>query len=332
MKRRLSLVIVASATLLTACQTGSVPEPGPEMGDATPAASPASDPDGDVVQAGVEFSDLAVVDDVIAARSAETLYVGDLEDFRAGTTTETALGPECADLAASAENFIVACGDEILQVPAANPAEVAVWETDAPATTAVFADGRMFAGNADDAEIMVYSQDAEPETLAMAHPADQLIATPREGKQDGIVRIDRASTTIQNIDLDNQRQGGTLRVGIGAGQGSSGEDGVIVVADTLAPEIAIYTNDDVVRLHQTAPVDDSPWGAAWDSQRQLAWVASTTTNRAVGHDISGGVPVGTHEINTVADAHNIAFLPDGTFLAASASGEGLQIVDEPTGL
>ena len=309
-----------------------MPEPGPEMGDATPAPSPASDPDGDVVHAGVEFSDLAVVGDVIAARSAESLYVGGLEDFRAGTATETVLGADCEDLAASADNFIVACGDEILQVPAADPADVTAWDTEAPATTAVLVDGRMFAGNPDDEEITIYAQGEDPESLAMAHPADQLIATPREGSPDSIVRIHRASTTIQNIDLANERQGGTLRVGLGVGQGSPGEDGIVVVADTLAPEIAIYTTDDVVRLQQTAPVDDSPWGAAWDPERKLAWVASTAENRAIGHDISGGVPISTHEINTVADAHNIAFLPDGTFLAASATGEGLQIVDEPTGL
>lgn len=302
------------------------------MGDATPAPSPASDPDGDVVHAGVEFSDLAVVGDVIAARSAEALHVGDLQDFRAETTTETALDAGCGDLTASAENFIVACGDEILQIPAADPADVAIWETDAPATTAVLVDGRMFAGNPEDEEITIYAQGEEPEALDMAHPTDQLIATPREGKPDSIVRIHRASTTIQNIDLVNERQGGTLRVGIGVGQGSPGEDGIVVVADTLAPEIAVYTTDDVVRLQQTAPVDDSPWGAAWDPERKLAWVASTAENRAIGHEISGGVPISTHEINTVADAHNIAFLPDGTFLAASATGEGLQIVDEPTGL
>lgn len=332
MKRRLSLVLVAGATLLSACQGGSVPEPGPEMGNAVPAPSPASAPEGEVVQAGVDFLDLVVVDDVIAARSADTLLIGGVEEFRSGSFTVTDVDAECGDLAASEGFFLLACGEEILQIPAQDPARVEVWSTQAPARTAVWVDGRIFAGNPEDAELMVYSREGKPETMAMAHPVDQLVSTPREGKPDSIVSINRANTTIQDVDLANERQGGTLRVGVGVAQAAAGEDGLVVVADALAPEIAIYTTDDVVRLQQIAPTDPSPWGAAWDPAQDRAWVSSTSENRASGYDISDGVPLRTHEIDTVADARHIAFLSDGTFLAASATGEGLQIVTEPTGL
>lgn len=324
--------MAASAAFLTACQGGSVPEPGPEMGNATPASSPASTPDGDVIMSGTEFSDLVVSGETIAARTDDSLHIGTLEQFRDESAHRAELDPACADLTAAVDAFVLACGGEVLQFSAADPASVKTWPTEAPATSAVIVDGRLITGNTEETEVTVYADGEDPETIGVAETTDQMISVPQENGPDSVVLVNRANTTIQDVDWEGGRQGGTLRVGVGVGQAAPGEGGVVVVADTLAPQIAIYTAHDVIRLQQTAPVDDSPWGAAWDPGRKLAWVSSTAENTATGHDISNGVPIATHSINTVADAHNIAFLPDGTFIAASASGEGLQIVDEPAGI
>ena len=54
-----------------------------------------------------------------------------------------------------------------------------------------------------------------------------------------------------------------------------------------------------------------------------SWVASNT---ATGYDISQGIPVKRKHFATVADAQSIITLDDGTVVAASASGDGIQIV------
>ena len=116
---------------------------------------------------------------------------------------------------------------------------------------------------------------------------------------------------------------------IGVGQIAAGEDGLVIASDTLGDQVAVYTATDVIRLHQTAPVAASPWGVAWDAGRDLAWVASTTGNVLASYDISSGVPEQVHTLTSVADAHHIAVLPDGTLIAVSATGDGLQVIDDP---
>lgn len=103
----------------------------------------------------------------------------------------------------------------------------------------------------------------------------------------------------------------------------------MLVSDNLGPQLAVYTADDVIRLHQTAPVDESPWGVAWDDVHDLAWISSTAENSLVAYDISTGVPVEEHRLDTVADVHNVVVLSDGTLVAASATGDGLQVIDNP---
>ena len=65
---------------------------------------------------------------------------------------------------------------------------------------------------------------------------------------------------------------------------------------------------------------------AWDPAQRLAWVSSLAVNTATGYDISQGVPLKRAEFPTVADAQSIIALDDGTVVAASATGGGIQIV------
>jgi len=73
-------------------------------------------------------------------------------------------------------------------------------------------------------------------------------------------------------------------------------------------------------------VPEGPWDAAWDPAQRLAWVSSLASNTATGYDISQGIPVKRKHFATVADAQSIITLDDGTVVAASASGDGIQIV------
>src|SRR5699024_11468262 len=93
--------------------------------------------------------------------------------------------------------------------------------------------------------------------------------------------------------------------------GTVGEDGTILVSDTLGERLMVYTSEDVVRQHQFGPVDGSPWGVAWDKERQIAWVTTTDNNLRQGFKISTGVPELVTTLNTVADAQNSVAFSNG---------------------
>lgn len=318
---------------LTACQTGSAPEPGPEMGNAVAAASPESvAPAGRVIDVDTEVIDLAVAGETIALRSAESLQVGTLADFDAGEAETVEIPAACADLTASADTFVLACGSEVLLVDAASPTIPTSRDVsdNAPASSAsLTTTGELLVGNAEESVVSVHRDGEDADTIDVAGTTDQLLAVPVNGAQDVAVRSNIANTTVQDIHWEDGEQGGTLRVGVGVGQIAAGEDGLVIASDTLGDQIAVYTATDVIRLHQTAPVDASPWGVAWDPGRDLAWVASTADNVLASYDISSGVPEQVHTLNSVPDAHHIAVLPDGTLVAVSATGDGLQVIDDP---
>ena len=334
--RFLAAIIATSALALTACQQGSVPDPGPEMANATPQPSPtATDPDGRVIELPEEWSEVTDMEHaggVLALRSGDTLAVGTVEDFEAGQAQELDIDATCGDLTATGDTFVLACGTQVQLINATDAGQTFRDVSEAAPVTAaaLLSSGELVVGNEEEAEVTVFHGDGDTETISVASPSTQLISVPVDGRPDAVLRTNNANTTIQDIDWSTGRQGGTLRVGIGVGQVAPGSDGLAVVSDTSGSQLAVYTTDSVVRLHQTAPVDESPWGVAWDEANNLAWIASTTLNTLTAHDLSTGVPLEAHRLNSVADAHNIVSLPDGTLVAVSATGDGLQVIDRPT--
>lgn len=326
-RRAVTGTIVTSALLLSACQQGSSPDPGPEMGNATPAASPAAqDPDGEIVAVDAPITDLAQAGDTLAYRTDDALTIGTVGELADGSATTVDIDASCGELSAGATDFALACGDSVRIIPAENPADERLWELEQPATTAALADGTLVTGNDTAAEVVIYREGEDPRTIMVEDPTDQMITVARADGTESVVRINRELTIIQNVDLENNRQGGTLRVGVGVGQMAPGEDGLVIVADALGPQIAIYSLDDLIRLQQTAPTSDSPWGVAWDPAAKLAWVASTAENEAIGYNIENGVPQEQRRVATVADPQHMRVTSDGTIVVASASGDGLQLI------
>lgn len=297
------------------------------MGNATPVVSPeATDPAGDVVYDGTEFEMLVSTGEVLAGLTPSSLLIGSAEDFRSEGATEVDIAEDCTGLAVAEDKFVLACGSQVHVYDPVDPTQVETTETVADATTAVLADGALITANANEEDLTIYRDGEDPKTLGAAHGTDQLISVERADAPTSVVRIFRENTTIQNVDLERDRQGGTLRVGLGVGQGSAGEDGIVVVSDSMGNQLGIYLYDAVIRLQQTAPTPEGPWGVAWDAHRDWAWVTSTGENVAIGHAISDGVPQPREEFNTIADAQHITVLNDGTIVTASASGDGIQLV------
>lgn len=332
----LTSVLVASVSALTACNStvGIGADPNSAVyGHAEPAASPgAKDPAGDVVDFDA-VSDMAALGDALAVRTADSLTVGSAQDFSADKAERVDVDESCGDLTASTSHFVLACGDKVLLIDPQNPSaptELAV-EEEAPITVAAqTSSGEVFVGSKDSNKIGLYKDGERDKTIKVEAGSDQLIAVPNTDGADGVVRVLRDDSTIQSLDWEKHRAGGRLRVGQGVGQISGGEGAVVVAADTVGKRVAIYTASDVIRLHQYGNTDGTPWATAWDSGRSLAWVTTTDNNLLQAFKVADGVPEAAGSLSTVADAQNVAVLENGTVVAASATGDGLQFISDPS--
>lgn len=323
-------VLATTAVLATACGQ-NLPE-SPDMGKAVPVASPAAEnPDGTVLDFAAEITDLEVADgDILGVRSPESLAIGTLADFEAAEQVTLEVDASCGDLTVTADQFLLACEQGVFFIDATDPALDDLHETERPTTVAALTtEGVLIVGNGVDEDVTVFHEGQDPVNFEVQDPGTEMIAVPVDDRHDAVVRTWNGTTTIQDIDYPNDRAGATLRVGLGVAQMAGGEDGLVVVSDNRGGQIAIYNADDIIRLQMTAPVGDDPWGVAWDSQHSLAWVTTLSDNQLTGYSISEGLPEEQHRLNTIADAQNIVALEDGTLVVASASGGGLQIIDNP---
>ncbi|OFT35682.1 hypothetical protein HMPREF3169_02835 [Corynebacterium sp. HMSC08C04] len=336
-KKLMPLTLFASALALSACQpevgVGGDPDSALKV-NATPA--PASNdgakPAGKVAKFEKKVTDLAAHGNTIAVRTKDALYVGQQSEFLGGDAKKIDIDEKCGDLNASQQGFVLACGDKVYLIDPTKPdapTEVAM-EEEAPVTVATqLSSGEIFAGSKDSRTVGIYEDGKRDRDIEVEEGSDQLLAVPNDAGADNVVRILRADSTIQNIDWQNDRAGGRLRAGQGIGQISVGGGALVLASDTSGERLAVYTADDVIRLHQYGNVDGSPWGVAWDPQRQLAWVTTTDNGKAHAFSIVSGVPENKGSVDTVADAQNIAVLDDATVVTASASGSGIQFISEP---
>jgi len=315
-----------STVALTACSspTELADELAVNMGDASPIESPpATDPAGEVHEYEPVL-DLDTTDGLITVRTADAITVGTLDEILGNTAKSWPLEAECGDVSANAGVFAVGCGTTVRTFTTSGADELAV---EHPATTAtVTTSGEILAASNEERNVWVYRDGELIKTISVARETDSIQAVPVDGKPDTVVRTNSFDTTIQDLDWTGGRQGGTLRVGLGVGKIAGGEQGLVLAADTTGNQLLVYTSDDIIRLHQTAPVPESPWDVAWDAADRLAWVASTSSNLVTGYDISRGVPLERAQLRTVADVHSTISLDDGTLLLASATGDGIQII------
>lgn len=320
----LSSLVVLS---LTACgkPTDIVDELAVDMGNATAVASPpATNPDGKVIDFE-PVQDLDTTDGLIGVRTESHLIIGTRSEIADGAGVRHELESECGDVSANAGKFAVACGD-VIRLFGADSEETV--QAQVPVTVATVASsGEVLAGSNAERTVWVYRDGEVVKEIPVARETDQIQAVAVPDQPDTVVRINRFDTTIQDLDWAGGRQGGTLRVGLGVGKVATGEDGLVLAADATGSQLLVYTSDDIIRLHQMAPVAESPWDAAWDPEHRLAWVASTAGNVAAGYDVSRGVPLERAQVATVADPQSIISLDDGSLIIASATGGGLQIID-----
>ncbi|QAU52370.1 hypothetical protein CPELA_05495 [Corynebacterium pelargi] len=332
----LSAVKIAAKTLglalctitLAACGT-SVTEVANDdqapVGNATPAASPAeNNPDGVVIPMKA-IDDLEHVGNTLAIRTEGKLLIGDIEDkdFREAHSVD--LDASCGDVTAAHDAFVSACGEEVKIIsPEGN---VDTQQLEHPATVAVrTSDGTLITGDDQQSEVWIYRQGEDPTSVGVEKTTDQMIVVDNGDSPDAVVRINREYSLIQDVHWQDDKQGPILRVGSGVGQIAAGTNGVLLASDTVGDQLALYSAEEIIRLHQTIPTPESPWAVAWDKKNQQAWTISTAKNKVVVYSPQTGTLELQREANAVANATSLVVLDNGVAVAGSSSGAGLQIL------
>ena len=345
--------------VLPACTPPSVQEKLPAaMGNATPATSPAvvDEPTGEVISLPEQLAKVTELDhigEIIAVRAGAVVGVGTVDQLRTGRLVTVPADTACGDISAApaSNEFVLGCpdgvygiptsvadaaddagdaageegdGGETAELPTAEP--VLLQATDQPVTAAIkTTSGMIFASSSDREDVDVY-QDGEKTTIRVEDPTDAMIAVPVSGGEDSVYRINRRTTIIQNINVAEKSAGAVLRVGLGVGTITPGAEGMALATDTIGKQFGVYLTHDVIRLHQTTPTTGAPWAIAWDDNRQQVWVATTDDNKIRRYQLGSGQGEELEAYNSIENTQSLVALPDGTILAASATGTDVQAI------
>ncbi|MFC7615338.1 YncE family protein [Actinokineospora soli] len=143
---------------------------------------------------------------------------------------------------------------------------------------------------------------------------------------DRTVVLDRLRNALFRVDFADGDIEEGLRAGDGATNGVTDRFGRVLVVDTRGNALLAFGLDPLL-LRQRYPVPGSPYGIAYDDDRDLAWVTLTATNEVVGFDVAGGEPVERYRFPTVGQPNSVAVNPaDGSVVVASANGGGVQVI------
>jgi hypothetical protein len=330
-------VIVAATTVLAACGSG-----GPSRPDVattvpqTPLAAPPLDaqaPSGTVVGAPASSSlvldaagrRLAVLD---ADRASVTVF--SIADPRRPDAVRTISLPVAVDvLGADRDGQLVgAAADRLVLVDLGSGAvtdrPVPVSQ---PLSLARLSDGRVLVGSATGEVTVVDLSTADAPAVTRIGGlvrVDALAVHPRQGRDDQVLALDRAQSSVTTIDVPDASLGVALRAGDGATNLVADRFGRFLVTDTRSGDLAAFFGDPIV-MRIRYPVPGGPYAVGYDDTRNLSWVATTGDNGLVGFDLASGIPVERQRLTTVRQADALVVDSDsGVVYLLSARGDGLQ--------
>lgn len=139
--------------------------------------------------------------------------------------------------------------------------------------------------------------------------------------------LDRARSAVSLVDPASDATGPALRAGNSVAGAVTDRFDRMLVTDVRDGELLVFGGDPLL-LRQRYPLPGAPYGLAYDSRRDLAWVTLTARNEVVGLDMAGGEPVVRHRFFTVRQPDAVTVDPvSGRVVVVSASGAGLQVID-----
>lgn len=102
----------------------------------------------------------------------------------------------------------------------------------------------------------------------------------------------------------------------------------LVVVDTRGDRILIFATGPALERVGEVPLDGTPYGVAYDPERDRLWVTLTARNQVVGFDLGDEQPREVARFPTVRQPNTVAVDPDtGRVFVASRAEGTLQMID-----
>jgi hypothetical protein len=333
LRRVVATLLVGSAALVAGCSSDAQPSDELMVTDspvaATPAVSPpvAGTPTGTVL--ALAGRPTAMVVDArtrllaVAVAQPPAVLLYRLDDLDAQPRT-VALPGAAEDLRLAGEGgpLLAAAGHQVVRIALPDGTTTAMPVDGSPASAAQFQDRTLVAVR-DRRAVAVLDGGAERQVITGGlFSADQVLAAGG-----GAVVLDRVRNAVFELDVP----GGSIRQGLRAGQGSTNATvdrfGRVLVVDTRGEALLAFSLDPLL-MRQRYPVGGVPFGIAYDPARDLAWVTLTATNEVVGYHVAGEEPREKYRFPTVGQPNTVTVDPGtGRVLVASATGEGIQVID-----
>lgn len=214
----------------------------------------------------------------------------------------------------------VTSANQVIEVAIPSGTTTVVPVPDGP-TSATMIGNQLLVAQSAHKSLTLYTGATPTRTITGDVSPEQVVAVGKKA-----VLLDRYRSAVFDVDP----QGGTVGAGLRAGDGATNEVtdkyGDVLVTDTRTGELLLFSADPVL-MRQRYPVPGSPYGIAYDPNRNLAWVTCTQLNEVVGYDVTGGEPVEKYRISTVRQANSVAVDPEtGRVIVASADGGGIQVI------
>ncbi|RJQ74483.1 hypothetical protein D5S17_22660 [Pseudonocardiaceae bacterium YIM PH 21723] len=317
--------VAVAGGLITGCESKSSDplQVAAKLEAALPAKAPeAATPVGEVLPSPAATA--IAVDQkhqILAVASATSLALSPLADPVSGARQVPLPGPV---------GELTVIGDELLAtVPSANAVlhidpvsgTVRTEQVSGEPTGVSSRDGREFVALAKPGGVTIRRGDQQERLVADFPGAARTF--PVNGR---LLVLDRLYTTVTEMDPGDGGKGAALRAGEGASNGLVDRYGRVWVVDTRGNELIAFSVNPLI-MRQRFPVAGTPYGIAYDAQRDLVWVTLTGRNEVVGFDIAGGEPVERHRISSVRQPDSVAVdSGTGRVFVASALDQGVQVV------
>lgn len=120
--------------------------------------------------------------------------------------------------------------------------------------------------------------------------------------------IDVAGFSLSAYDIAAGERVGRLPAGQGPTHVVVDKRGILLVADTRGNALLSFSLDPL-ELRSSLPLEGTPYGMAYDSAHDVAWVTLTATNEVVGFDLSAGAPREMARFPTVRQPNTVAVDP-----------------------
>lgn len=320
------VVVVAIAVLVAGCSTTQPQDElmvttDPVAATAARSPEPATSPAGRVV-ASAPATAAAIAGRTLALATPTGLALHDLDNLDAAPREVPLPGPaEALSADGAAIVAAVPSKDVLVRVdPQGKTTEQQV--TGAPTDSAKRGDGALVALRGAKGVAVLDGQTVTSTLSGGLLSADQVFASGNNGAV-----LDRLRNAVFRLDFADGDIKEGLRAGEGATNGVVDRFGRVLVVDTRGNALLAFGMEPLL-LRQRYPVPGSPYGIAYDSERDLAWVTLTATNEVVGFDVAGGEPVQRYRFPTVGQPNSVAVDPaGGSVVVASASGGGVQVIE-----